>query len=87
MTMLFGYFVKLPENGITMYSKGNLVSLCGVLYKHKCWVFGWVNWVYFTKDIKPYPLGPLGVHRRVNYKSNLNGPGGPMLGILFQNPQ
>ena len=41
---------------------------------------------YFLKVPSKYLVGKLRANRWVNYKSNLNGPDGPMMGILVQNP-
>lgn len=82
-----GYFIKVLINSTTTYSGGNLVGLWGVFCKSIYWVLVGVNYVYIIKDIKLYLLGLFKANWRVNYKSDLNGPGGFVLGTLFQNPQ
>ena len=80
-----GYFIKVLTNSITTYPGGNLVGLWGVLCECTYWVLVGVNYVYIIKDIRPHPSGLCGANWRVNCKSDPHGPGGFVLGTLFQN--
>ena len=54
---------------------------------HTRWVHGGSFAGFFLKIPTMYLVGPLRVNGWANCKSNQNGLGGSMLGVLFQNPQ